>query len=62
MRGDTWTIQVNAKELNVLTRNMDAMHTVLREQDLNEELADDFHQCIETLGGIVEKIRRADER
>jgi hypothetical protein len=40
---------------------MHAMHTVLRERDLNEELVDDFHQCIETLGGIVEKIRRADE-
>jgi SMC interacting uncharacterized protein involved in chromosome segregation len=62
MPSNTWTIEVTEKDLQVLRRNMDAMKTLLREQQLAPELLDDFHQCVGTLEVMLERMRQADKR
>jgi SMC interacting uncharacterized protein involved in chromosome segregation len=62
MPSNTWTIEVTEKDLQVLRRNMDAMKTLLREQQLAPDLLDDFHQCVGTLEAMLERVRQADKR
>ena len=62
MTANVWTIEVTEKDLQVLRRNMDAMRTVLREQELVPDLLDDFHQCVGTLESMLERVQPADER
>lgn len=62
MPTNTWTIEVTEKDLQVLRRNMDAMKTLLQEQQLAPDLVDDFHQCVGTLEAMLGRVRPAGER
>jgi hypothetical protein len=62
MRAPKWTIDVAEKDLDVLTRNREAMVAFLRDETVTDELRDDFHKCIETLGEILESARPTNGR
>jgi hypothetical protein len=61
MPSNTWMIEVTEKDLQVLRRNVDAMKTLLGEQQLAPDLVDDFHQCVGTLETMLERVRPADK-
>jgi hypothetical protein len=55
-------IEVTEKDLRVLTRNREAMQGFLQSQEVTPDLLDDFHKCIETIGGILERAHASSER
>ena len=57
MRTPTWTIEVTERDLDVLGRNREAMVTLVREREFTPELIEDLHQCIDTLGTILGRVR-----